>query len=121
MATVPGIGPGGWDPSKLANDQIARYETQPTIAPISAVVFRIYTEDFPNLQDLVSRYFGGFTIFPTTGVWAGFTENSTVIEIIGTHADLQTIVHLAGDIRIVNNQTAVLVTWNPTSSLLVTE
>ncbi len=120
MATVPGIGPGGWDSSKLANNQIARHETAPAVAQINPVVFRLYTEYFPNLRELTSRYFGGFTMFTATGVWEGVPENSIVIEIVGRHTDLQTVVHLAGDIRIVNNQTAVLVTWNPTSSLLVT-
>ena len=65
MATVPGIGPGGWDSSKLANDQIARYETQPSVAPIAAVSFRLYTEEFPNLRELTARYFSDFTLIQT--------------------------------------------------------
>lgn len=112
MSTTPGIGPGGWDAGKLAREQEHK-------AGNTAVSFRLYTEDYPNLREITAQYFSGFTLIPTEGNWEGVSENAVIIEVVGVHSDLQTIVHLAGDIRAVNNQTAVLVTWTPTSSLLV--
>ena len=85
-----------------------------------AIVYRLYTEEYPNLRELIARYFKGFTLIPTEGVYNGVSENGAVIEIIGSAADLQSVVHLAGDIRQVNAQTSVLVTWNNASLLNVT-
>ena len=77
-----------------------------------AVVFSLYTEQHPNLLALVSRYFDGATIYPYAfGLWPGGVEHTAVIEIVGTMDDLQRIVHMAGDIKTVNAQTSVLVTW----------
>jgi hypothetical protein len=86
-----------------------------------SVLYTLYTEDYPNLIELVSRYFPGATLYYAIGWWQGGIESSRVIEIVGKHDDLQRIVHLAGDIRHVNNQSSVLVTWAPVNSLLVSE
>jgi hypothetical protein len=85
-----------------------------------AVVYRLYTETKAGLATLVLRYFPGATFISTSGMYQGELEAGTVIEIIGSAADLQSIVHLAGDIRQVNNQSSVLVTWNNASLLNVT-
>ena len=118
MSTLNGIGPGGWDSGNLAREQESKAATTPDT---SKVVYRLYTEDFPNLKDLTSRYFSGATFLYGNGLWMDVVEATTVIEVVGTIADLQSITHLAGDIRAVNNQQAVLITWNRVSSLLVTE
>lgn len=90
-----------------------------TPRPTQAVVYRLYTEEYGNLRDLTLRYFDGFTFFPTIGYYQGIREVGMVIEIIGTSDDLQKVVHLAGDIREVNNQTSVLVTWGAVNLLNV--
>ena len=116
ITTVPGIGPGSWDAGKLAREQEQSAQTPDT----QAIVYRLYTEAKDTLADIVSRYFAGATFTFTVGLWQGTPEDSTVIEIIGTRADMQSIAHLAGDIRLANNQTSVLVTWHPISRLDVT-
>lgn len=88
--------------------------------PNQAVVYRLYTEANGNLAELTSRYFSGATLVFTSGLWEGKAELGTVIEIIGSATDLQSIVHLAGDIRQVNDQSSVLVTWNNVNLLNVT-
>lgn len=115
--TTPGIGPGGWNSGKLAASQERAVGSTINSA---AVVYRLYTEARMNLSDIVSRYFHGATLFYANGLWNGALESSVVIEIVGSASDLQSITHLAGDIRHANNQTAVLVTWAPVSLLLVT-
>ena len=85
-----------------------------------AVVYRLYTEYVCNLDKLTTRYFKGATIIETMGLWQGEREYGAIIEVIGSAADLQSVVHLAGDIRQVNHQSSVLVTWNNVSLLNVT-
>jgi hypothetical protein len=108
--TVPGIGPGAWDSAILAREQERK-------ALNTAIVYRLYTEDSRNLAELISRYFAGATIVYGTGLWMGVVEIGAVIEIVATKNDLQDIVSLAGDIKIVNHQSSVLVTWAPVSRL----
>ena len=123
--TVPGIGPGAWDSAILARNQ-----EQAALGTLerakqdqnTAIVYRLYTEDIADdgnsgLELLVSRYFKGATIYATTGLWLGNRESGLVVEIIATAADLQAIVHLAGDIKVQNHQSSVLVTWAPVSRL----
>ena len=83
------------------------------------VLFTLYTEDRDNLLTLVSRYFAGATLINATGLWEGQTELSKVIEIVGTLADLQKVVFLAGDIKEVNEQQSVLFTYAPVNSFSV--
>lgn len=120
MSTTPGIGPGGWDSSKLATSQdIQFYSPKPV-----TVGFRLYTEDSDGLREslvrLVARYFEGATITHGVGLWQGKTERAAVVDIIGTLDDVQAIANLAGDIRFVHGQAAVLVTWSPITQLLIT-
>jgi hypothetical protein len=106
--TVPGIGPGSWDAGKLAESQ----ELHARALASSVVTYRIYTEDRLNLVELVSRYFDGATLYYTRGLWRGEVESGAVIEILGTPADLQKIMFLAGDIKHTNAQQSVLVSWS---------
>jgi hypothetical protein len=84
------------------------------------IVFRLYTEDLPGLHTVVASHFDGATLYLATGLWRGTLESSRVVEIYATLRDLPRILNLAHDIRETNNQTAVLVTWAPTSALEVT-
>ncbi|SRR6266404_6147951 len=80
-------------------------------------VYRIYTEHRENLTTIVSRYFTGFTVFSGIGYYEGVAESATVIEVVASRDALQTIVHLAGDIKHRNAQSSVLVTWSDVSRL----
>ena len=113
-----GIGPGGWNSRELAHAQESAATLQ-TAHPQRT--YRLYTETKPNLLELVSRYFPGATLIPAIGLWTGKTEDSAVIEIVATAStsDLQKVVNLAGDIRHMNAQSAVLVTWHDVNSLMV--
>lgn len=86
----------------------------------SAVLYRLYTEDKGNALALTSRYFKGATKLDAIGLYEGQREHSVIIEVLGTIDDLQTIVHLAGDIRQRNSQSSVLVTWSLVGRLDVT-
>lgn len=92
---------------KLTHAQYAHASAAP-------VLYRLYTKRFPNLGELAIRYFAEFTLIPTIGYRHGF-----VIEVIGSASDLQSVIHLAGDIRHTNAQSAVLVTWTPINSIMV--
>ena len=84
-----------------------------------AILFTLYTEDKDNLLTLVSRYFKSATLINAVGLYNGQTELAKVIEIIGTLDDLQSVVHLAGDIKEVNKQESVLFTYAPVNSFVV--
>ena len=133
--TVPGIGPGAWDSAvlareqeekakyKFASDPLVRshyFENEPVQSKdqSNAIVYRLYTEAAqPGLLVLISRYFSGATILYGSGLWLGKVEAGAVIEILATSNDLQSIIHLAGDIKVQNHQSSVLVTWAPVSQL----
>jgi len=89
--------------------------------PCLAVVYKLYTEDKSGLIELIARYFDSATLTYGVGLWQGKTEASRIIEIVGTLADLQKVINLAGDIRVKNNQSCVLVTWSHATSFLSTE
>ena len=80
-------------------------------------VYRLYTEYHSNLGTLVNRYFAGATIYTADGIWQGGAEKAAVIEIIALEQNLQAIVNLAGDIKEVNHQSLVIVTWQPINRL----
>src|ERR1035437_6640041 len=124
--TVPGIGPGAWDSAILAREQETAaaiaflHETKQSKDQSNAVLYRLYTENtYPigKTQELIGRYFDGFTLYLTTGVYLGIIESGLVIEVVATTADLQAIVHLAGDIKVQNYQSSVLITWASVSRL----
>lgn len=100
--------------AQALRDTTRDYDEQTTETPI---IYRLYTEDKVGLVQLISRYFAGASILDAIGVWQGGTELARIIEIVGVRADLQRIVDLAGDIKVANHQTSVLVTWAPVSKL----
>src|ERR1035437_2211592 len=111
--TVSGIGPGNWNSALLAQEQERK-------ALNTAVLYRLYTENLghtPTFVRLISRYFSGASILYGTGVWEKKDEPCAIIEVIATSNDLQSIVHLAGDIKVQNHQSSVLVTWQSISRL----
>lgn len=76
----------------------------------TVLVWRIYTEDAPNLPELVSRYVDGATLTLGTGLYCGQPEMCRVIEIIGPARLTAKVRFLAEDIKAVNGQREVLVT-----------
>lgn len=84
-------------------------------------LYTLYTENLTNVFDLVARYFPAATFYTARGLWQGKLENSLVIEIVASRDDLQSVVHLAGDIREGNAQKSVLVTWASVSVLSIGE
>jgi hypothetical protein len=85
------------------------------------VRFRIYTEYRENLSGLAGVYFPeGFSLIHTAGYWQGHAEDSAIIEKLGTVNDTDSVLHLANDIRILNKQTNVYVTYEPTTLIDVT-
>lgn len=104
---------------RLAEAQEHAAEQVRVNAERQAVLFSVYTENAPNLPELVARYFDGATIYDGLGLWQGAEEQSAVVEIIGHAADLQSVAFLAADIKHVNRQQAVIVTWTPISTLTI--
>lgn len=103
---------------KLASAQESHaVSSRATVTP--SIVYRIYTEFYPNLVDLTSRYFAGSTHFFGEGVYEGNIEHAGVIEVIADLDALQAIVHLAGDIKEVNAQASVLVTFHAVTQVSV--
>jgi len=99
-----------------AQEQHAKRSEPSTIID---TVFTLYTEYRDNLEALILRYFDGATVHDARGYWKGASEASAVIEIIASASALQDIVNLAGDIKHVNGQDTVLVTWQRISVLEV--
>lgn len=82
------------------------------------MTYHIHTETRSNLPEIIDRYFGSFTLTPSTGYWKGVAEPSTTIEI--TTDDRKRVWQLAQAIRTENHQEAVLVESQPTRSTLIT-
>ncbi len=97
----------------IARENAAKRESK-------SVTYRLYTEEKDNLDSLTHRYFDAFTRLYGVGSYKGTLESAVIVEIIGTPADLQKVINLAGDIRVVNAQESVLVTWSEVSRLDVT-
>lgn len=70
-------------------------------------LYRLFTQDSPNLPELVSRLFPGFSILSSLGYWKGVSESSVCIEILTDDADSISI--LATDIKVANQQESILV------------
>jgi len=77
--------------------------------------YRIYTETKPQLSDLVSKYFDGFTLLYGRGFFLRKSEACTIIEIdtIEPHCEAR-IKCLVRDIKQVCEQEFVLVQKFPT-------
>ena len=81
------------------------------------MLYRILTEDKPNLASLASRYLDGFTILYGTGYWRGVAEDSAIIEV--DTVDEHKVLALASDIREYNHQEAVLVQRIESTNVLI--
>lgn len=81
-------------------------------------IYRLYTEQQTETQllPLISALFSGATIYPARGLWQGKAEDSTVIEVLGSHEDRAKVFLLARNIREAFAQTAVLVTIQQVST-----
>ena len=82
-------------------------------------LYRLYTEDKPNLTDIVSAWFTGASLFMVTGLYAGVTERGAVIEILGTDSatDRACVHGLAREIIVTNQQTEVLILTHASAGL----
>lgn len=72
--------------------------------------FEIYTENLHTLNNTISKYFDGYTLYYGAGVWKGEVEASLIITIIAPAEDAGKVYELAAEIKQVNKQEAVLVT-----------
>lgn len=77
-------------------------------------LYRIYTEDKnrERIEEEVSKYFEGFTIYEAIGYWKMIKENSLVIEIITKNvveSGLEIKV-ICGFIKALNSQESILLT-----------
>ena len=74
------------------------------------MLYRIFTEDKnqDQIESLVSKYFEGYTLYKAAGYWRLQREDSLIIEIVADDIDAR-ISALAGDIKKVNKQDAVLI------------
>lgn len=80
--------------------------------------YRLHTEHLS--PTLVARYFDGFTILKGQGFYKGKSEDSAIVEIIGTLEDAAKVTTLAKDIREQYRQAEVWITSEAISLLRVT-
>lgn len=83
-------------------------------------MYRIYTED-KNRKGIIAcaaTLFDGFTALPATGYWKGEKENALILEF--DTEDANKVHALAENIRLLNHQEAVLVTYAVSSAKYVT-
>jgi hypothetical protein len=76
------------------------------------MTYHLHTENLPNVPEIVSRHFPGFTLTRAEGYWRGISESSAIIEI--TTTDVAAITALAADLRSTNRQESVLIESLPT-------
>lgn len=86
---------------------------------MTVIRYRIHTEHVaPTL--VTSAGFPGFSILQCRGFWEGKAEQSHVIEILGTDADLQKVLTLCRNIREQYRQAEVWLTSETVSLRRVT-
>ena len=76
------------------------------------IAYKLYTENknIELVEDLVGRYFDGFTIRQGAGYYKGLKEGSLTIEVMGNEEDGVKVKRLAAKIRDANDQDCVLMT-----------
>lgn len=74
------------------------------------MLYRIFTENKNQnqIEQIINKYFEGFTIVKGDGFWRAQKENSLIIEIV-TEEPKDKINSIAKEIKVVNGQDAVLV------------
>ena len=89
---------------------------------LDGILYRIMTEDI-NRSEVIktaNKYFSGYSISePGTrsGYWRGVGEKSILLEVITD--DKASVMSLANDIKLINNQESVLVEVIKNSAYLV--
>lgn len=83
-----------------------------------AKLYRIATEDNPNLPTLASGFFDSFYLTNGVGYWKGQAEKGAAIEVLTD--DVDKVHQLAEYIRSVNHQEAVYIMGFDATSELVT-
>ena len=75
------------------------------------IKYEIITEDkySGSIEEIVSKYFSGFSMSEQIGYWRGIQENSLVITIIDTKRSRYKVYRIAEMIKHHNGQEAVLV------------
>lgn len=85
----------------------------------SVIRYRLHTEHVSPV--LVGKYFEGFTLLAAgRSHWKGKSENSVVVEIIGTPADAAKVTTLAREIREQYRQNEIWITAEEVSLTRVT-
>lgn len=74
------------------------------------MLYRIFTEDINQngIEQIVAKYFPGFTTHKAEGFWRLQKEDSLIIEIV-TEDDDAKVKAIAGEIKQANSQEAILV------------
>ena len=98
---------------RLTDAQVAHADVRRQGAAMTNTLYTLYTEDIGDVAAIVARYFEGATLYSAIGLWQGTRELAMVVEILTDDSaeTLQRIVNLAGDIKVINHQTSVIVTW----------
>lgn len=112
------------NPHRSARTAALATAQDPAFLPTAAVEYRLYVGDqAPDtvavLVALVSRYVEGATCLYGEGLWHGASEPCVCISVVAPASAWQDILYLAGDIKVVCGQTAILVTRTPCSQWLV--
>lgn len=69
--------------------------------------FRFYTNDLPEIREVVTQRLEAATLMAAVGLWKGAQERSLIVEVIAEDLDPWA---LAEEIKQVGHQEAVLVT-----------
>lgn len=110
----------------LAAAQDIGGETSSPAFNAAKTLYRLYTQFLPDVdvRSIVQRYFAGATLYYGVGLDArtrDAAEESLTIEIVSSLPDaLQSVLFLAGDLRIVGKQISVLVTVQPIRTFEIT-
>lgn len=78
------------------------------------MLYRLYTEDKnrEGIEQIISKYFDGFTLIPAIGYWKGNKEQSLIVEILSDKDVLPVVEQIAEEIKRVNDQQSVLIFSN---------
>lgn len=83
------------------------------------MLYRILTENKSkrDVLAITSGYFDGFTVLEGQGYWKGKAEASLILEVETT--DLVSIKRLANDIKLLNEQEAILIECVSNSQFII--
>ncbi len=110
---------------KLAeNQETSARNRRPIVQTSADRLYRLYVGEVTEVHDsralnaLITRYFSSATILHASGIWQGQPEPCTIVEVIGTVADWQSIAQLADAIRVTWKQESVYVTSQALTAVL---